>query len=262
MAMAATVNPLRSLVRAIVPRPLRSLVRRRLAPNPAQPHFYERAYERIAATVPGTGAIGGGDFEVFGRIELGLLLLEGVRPTDTVADLGCGIGRLAVPLIPYLQGGRYIGIDISKRMLREAARRAPGGGCKIEWRHQRTSHFDLPEASVDVMCAFSVFTHMEPEDSYRYLGAALRTVRPGGKFLFSCLPLSLPAARGVFLESAEMDLAERWSQVRNFTTTEEAMERIAAMAGWKVLHWHPGEQASVAGLPPLGQSTCVLERPK
>jgi hypothetical protein len=30
--------------------------------------------------------------------------------------------------------------------------------------------------------------------------SARRVVRPGGRFLFSCLPLSLEAARDIFLE--------------------------------------------------------------
>ncbi len=259
--MTPHVNPLRKLLRAVVPASLRSRIRKRLALHPALSNFYERAYEAIAATLPAAAAIGGGDFDLFGRIELGLLQLEGVRPSDTVVDFGCGTGRLAVQLVPYLQGGRYLGIDISTGMLREAARRTRSDGCQVEWRHQRTERFDLPDASVDALVAFSVFTHMEAEDSYRYLAEALRVVRPGGKLLFSCLPLSLHEARQVFLSSARLDLAERWAQVRNIVTTEETMETLAILAGWKVVRWHRGDQAAVPGLPPLGQSTCVLERP-
>jgi cyclopropane fatty-acyl-phospholipid synthase-like methyltransferase len=126
--------------------------------------------------------------------------------------------------------------------------------------------FELPDASVDVMCAFSVFTHMEHEDTYRYLVSARRVVRPGGRFLFSCLPMSLAAARTIFLESAARDLAARWASVRNVTTTVEMMETLATLAGWTVRRWYAGDAREIetpgeAGPQALGQSTCVLERP-
>lgn len=224
-------------------------------------NFYERTYELLAKTLPPEQSVGGGDFEQFGRIHLGLLRLEGLEPRHTVVDLGCGIGRLAAQIVPILVEGRFIGIDISRTMLREAARRTPASACKVEWKHQREPRFDLPDASVDFMTAFSVFTHMEPEDTLRYLRDAVRVVRPGGKFLLSCLPLSLPMAREILQNSARMTLVQRWSQVRDFVTTEETIETIGSLAGWKTLRWYRGDQPAAPGLPPLGQSVCVLQRP-
>ena len=222
--------------------------------------FYEGAYEVVAKTLSAGDSVGG-SFEHFGRVELDLLKLEGVKPSDAVVDFGCGTGRLAVHLVPYLASGRYVGIDISRTMLREGARRTPKGGCKVEWSHQTTPRFDLPDASVDLMCAFSVFTHMEAEDTFRYLSDALRVVKPGGKLVLSCLPLSLAEARRIFLASAKLDLAQRWAEVRNVVTTEGMMDTLASMAGWKTLRWHRGDQPAGPGLSPLGQSVCVLERP-
>jgi SAM-dependent methyltransferase len=38
--------------------------------------------------------------------------MEGLNPNDTLVDLGCGTGRLAVHVILRLgEGGRYIGVD-------------------------------------------------------------------------------------------------------------------------------------------------------
>ena len=259
---------LRQRIRALLPPAVRSRVERAIAGVRGLGNFYERVYERQAVTLPPDDSIGRGDFDLIGKVELALLLLEGVQPGDRVIDLGCGTGRLAVHLIPYLRSGRYLGIDISRTMLKEAVRRVEGikSGCTVEWRHQRTSRFELPDASADAICAFSVFTHMEAEDTYRYFRDSLRVVRPGGKLIFSCLPLSLEASRGIFLQQAELDLAQRWAGVRNVVTTEESMEALAAMTGWKVLRWYRGDQPSVAvpGMPvpqALGQSTCVLQRP-
>lgn len=39
--------------------------------------------------------------------------LGGLKPSDRVLDVGCGIGRLAIPLTQYLDArGGYAGLDI------------------------------------------------------------------------------------------------------------------------------------------------------
>jgi ubiquinone/menaquinone biosynthesis C-methylase UbiE len=232
--------------------------------------LYESLYEAHARSHPDDGAVGGGSFDLIGRILLSVLLQEGMQRTDTLVDLGCGTGRLAVHAIPILAGGHYIGIDISETMLERARERVarvvrdPPG--KVTWIKQASSSFPLDSRSADFMIAASVFTHMEHEDCYRYLTDALRIVRPAGRFLFSCLPMELPAARQIFLQSAQDELQERWNKVRSVTTTREFMENIAELAGWKVLRWHPGDVPTIRLLDTdelcaLGQSICVLERP-
>ena len=81
--------------------------------------------------------------------------------------------------------------------------------CQVSWIHQATPVFELDADSVDMICAFSVINHMEHEDAYLYLKEALRVVRPGGRFVFSCLPIDTKRAREVFLKSAEEDLQTR-----------------------------------------------------
>jgi ubiquinone/menaquinone biosynthesis C-methylase UbiE len=230
-------------------------------------NVYESLYEAHGAALSEADSVGGGDFDLIGRIELGLLQMEGLRPTDTVVDFGCGAARLASHLVPELNGGRYIGVDIAQSMLDKAARvlaqRIPSPPCSVSWLKQTTDDFSLDDASVDLMCAFSVFTHMEHEDSYRYLKSALRVVRRGGKLIFSCLPLEYSVARQIFVESAEQPLHERWSQVRNVTTSRDLMEAISELAGWEVIRWYSGDAPNVEvgeERYALGQSTCVLQR--
>jgi len=257
---------IRRVLRTVLPPAVRSRVKNVIARARGLTNFYERVYDRQAAMMASDASVCGGDFELMGKIELGLLKLENVKPTDTVVDLGCGTGRLAVQLIPELKGGKYIGVDISRNMLRDAERRTARLGGVVEWKHQKEPHYDLPDASVDVICAFSVFTHMEAEDTYRYFVDSLRVVRPGGKLIFSCLPVSLANSRPIFMQQASLDLEQRWAAVRNFVTTEETMETLARWAGWRVVRWYRGDESSVtvpglAEKQALGQSTCVLQRP-
>lgn len=255
----------------VLPRRVRSELQRALLADASASgtNTYERLYEAQGRLMAPDVSIGAGDFDTIGRRELGLLLMEHLRPTDTLVDLGCGTGRLAVHAIPALVGGHYVGIDIAASMLGHAralvARRHPTPPCRVTWQQQRDERFVLADSSVDMMCAFSVFTHMEHEDAFRYLVSARRVVRPGGRFLFSCLPMSLPAARDIFAASAALDVTARWASVRNITTTTEMMETLAAMAGWTVRRWYAGDERAIRtpgddALGALGQSTCVLER--
>lgn len=136
---------------------------------------YEALYESLAKRLSSTDSVGGGEYEEMGLRLLGVLLMEGLKPDATLVDLGCGTGRLAVHVVPWLKTGpRYVGIDISKTMLAHARRlvgeKVPSPLCSIEFLHQTTPDFPLlPDKTVDMVCAFSVFTHMEHEDSFRYL---------------------------------------------------------------------------------------------
>ena len=233
---------------------------------------YEALYEARIRAKSADVAIGGRSrpFDTIGRLELAVLMKEGLKPTDTLVDLGCGTGRLAVHAIPALSGGRYVGIDISQTMLDEAQKRiertVPDPPCQVLWIHQTTPVFELDADSVDMICAFSVINHMEHEDAYLYLKEALRVVRPGGRFVFSCLPINTKRAREVFLKSAEVDLQARYRAVRHVATSKDFITDIARMAGWTPIRWYDGDEKNIR-LPDNGelyefnQSICILKAP-
>jgi ubiquinone/menaquinone biosynthesis C-methylase UbiE len=230
---------------------------------------YEALYEAHAQVVPGDDAVGAGDFDRIGRIELGVLLMEGLCEDSTLVDFGCGTGRLAVHAVKRLSQGHYIGIDISPTMLDRARQRlhvtVPCPAGRVSWLRQATSTFALDDASVDMVCVFSVFTHMEPEDCYHYLVDARRITRPEGRLLLSCLTMDLPAAREIFLASASVPFDARWNRVRSFTTSAEMMNAIAELAGWQPRRWYRGDEANIRlpesnEMAALGQSTLVLSR--
>jgi SAM-dependent methyltransferase len=228
--------------------------------------IYRKIYESHAAQTPGCEAVGAGDYDLIGRIEFDLLRGEGLAPGHTLLDLGCGNGRLAVHVVPYLSDGAYIGVDISPRLLAQARERVSRvgarGRCRVTWQVQASRALAQPAESVDVICAFSVFTHIEHEDTYRYLVEARRVVRPGGKLVFSCLPLELAAAKQVLREQATLEFGSRWAQVRNVVTSRDLMSELAGMAGWRVERWYAGDEYNIptdaGGMNALGQSSCVL----
>jgi ubiquinone/menaquinone biosynthesis C-methylase UbiE len=231
------------------------------------PNSYETLYESQARQMATDDAVGGGPYDLMGRLELEILEREGLRPEHTLVDFGCGNGRLAVHAAAYLSRGSYCGIDISPTFLRLAQRRTaasvPAPTCRVSWQRQTGDCIPLPDCSADRMCAFSVFTHMEHEDTYRYLCEARRVVRPGGQMVYSCLPMTLAYAQKVFLVQAAQSFSARWRQVRNIVTTIELMNSIATLAGWRVVRWIAGDE-QYSRLPgyegwQFGQSVCILE---
>ena len=136
--------------------------------------------------------IGGGDFKRVGRAFADRLIREGLRPDDTLLDIGCGQGRMARPLVGYLTGGRYEGFDIDARAVawcREAYHDVPRfafthadvfnarynpGGATGDYR------FPFPDGLFDAALSTSVFTHMLEADIAHYLRELSRVLEPDG----------------------------------------------------------------------------------
>jgi SAM-dependent methyltransferase len=137
----------------------------------------------------------GGDFDAIGILELELLIEFGLNRDDYVIDVGCGSGRLAKPLCEYLTGP-YLGIDIVPDLV-EYARKLVG---RPDWRFEVAKGLTIPESDgkADVVCFFSVFTHLLHEQSYAYLKEAKRVLKPSGKIVFSFLEFSVPDHWSVF----------------------------------------------------------------
>ena len=146
---------------------------------------------------------GEGDFRVVGNeflryfIELGRLMRD-----DHVLDVGCGLGRMALPLIDYLDPakGRYIGFDVDKQAIRWCQRRISLRYPNFRFQHadifnrfyHRSGrvdgaiyHFPYGEESFDFVISTSVFTHMLPPDVENYLTEIARVLRPGGRCLMT-----------------------------------------------------------------------------
>jgi SAM-dependent methyltransferase len=233
--------------------------------RPSVARDYGRLYEAHAQS-ESYDAVGGGDYDVVGAIEFDALRAEGLRFDSTLVDFGCGTGRLARHALPFLTSGRYLGIDIAPSFLARArqslAATEATSSCQVEWIHQAETEFATTVRAVDLFCAFSVFTHMEHEDTLRYLRAIRPLMKPTGRLVLSCLPISLVAAQEVLEAEATLGLEIRWSRVRNVVTSVELMEAVARLAGWTVCRWYPGDQPAVPSstgeLRSLGQSILVL----
>lgn len=159
---------------------------------------YHRLVKNLASTHPHDEAMRkavGGEFEAVGVLERETLIYHGLRKDDYLIDVGCGSGRLARPLSEYLSGA-YLGLDVVPELLSYARRLVP----RPDWRFKVAEGLKIPEADgrADMVCFFSVLTHLLHEESYVYLAEAKRVLRPGGKIVFSFLDFEVPGHWEVF----------------------------------------------------------------
>ena len=119
--------------------------------------------------------------EVF-RLMLDMVGLE-VRPTDTVLDIGCGVGRLTRALATRAE--RVYGLDVSREMLRLAREHNPQLK-NVEWVHgDGASLRGIEDRSVDGCFSHVVFQHIpDPKITLAYVRDMGRVLRPGGWALF------------------------------------------------------------------------------
>lgn len=162
---------------------------------------YRRHVQQLLETAPDEDAAMqaaiGGEFDATGQVLRDLLVHAGLRPDGQVVDVGCGSGRLAIPLSGYLVDGGYLGIDVVPELVDYAARKVN----RPTWRFEvPTTPLAIPaeDASADIVCFFSVLTHLLHEESYRYLQESKRVLKPEGRIVFSFLEFAIYSHWTVF----------------------------------------------------------------
>lgn len=226
-------------------------------------NLYENLYESLAQSLPPENAIGGGDFEQIGKMLLSVLVDAGLKPKDKLFDLGCGTGRLSIQALEYLEDGNYYGSDISETMLIHARKLTSQSSKRPTFIHQTQPTFDrLPK--VDFICAFSVFTHMEPEDTFIYLKSALTISNKETRFVLSVIPLGSKLGAHIFTDSASMSLQQRWQGVRDVATSLDFFDEMARLAGWRMISTYDGESETIPmmnskSFGQLGQTVLIFE---
>lgn len=210
----------------------------------------------------------GGQFEAYGIIERAILLQYGLQPDHYVIDVGCGSGRLARPLAEHLRG-RYLGIDIVPDLV-NYARQLVG---RPDWRFEVATGLEIPERdnSADMVCFFSVLTHLLHEQSYAYLKEARRVLKPGGLIVVSFLEFMVRSHWTVF-EGMVTDIGGK--QQLNMFMSRDGLEAWAYNLSLEIVDVQRGDVPHVplphpvtlengtvmADLGNLGQSVCVLRK--
>ncbi len=141
----------------------------------------------------------------------------GIRPTDTVLDIGTGTGIL-IPLIEAVHPARIYANDLSASMLESLRLRHPG----VITLEGDIRDLDLPDRSIDVAFMNACYPNIvDKERAFTNLG---RMMRPGGR-----LVISHPLGRhfiGTLKEKVPFPLDE-------FPATRDEAEELFAAYGFR-----------------------------
>lgn len=237
-------------IKNIIPRPIRMQLRKHYPATikilnaffEYSSHVVPDAWERItgkrdALTPPQwMNFVGGGNFKQIGEEFYHYFVdICRIKPNENVLEVGCGIGRMAIPLMNYLKGtGSYDGFDIVPRGIhwcqKKITRRSPNFRFQLADIYNygynptgtlRASDYRFPyqDESFDFVFLTSVFTHMLPPDMEHYLSEIHRVLRKGGRCFITFFLLNLESLALVQAAASAIDF-------------KYEMEKYAGFAGY------------------------------
>lgn len=175
-------------------------------------------------------------YHVQGDGHVEVLRHHGLQDGMAVFDLGCGCGRSAEALLRSGWTGRYTGVDVIERFVAELRARCPGYDA---FKH-RTASIPAPDASLDMLFHWSVFTHLSLEECYVYLKDSFRALKPGGKTVFSFLELTDPGHRPVHFKRIDMITRGRKLGLLDTFLHRDWIRFWADDIGFEALHFTDG----------------------
>jgi SAM-dependent methyltransferase len=111
-------------------------------------------------------------------------VLDACEPSSGMiaVDLGCGTGRVTIPLAERCE--RVLGIDVSPRSIeRLRAKCAAAAISNIDALVEPIETLELPPGSVDLVVSNYALHHLRDGDKTRLLSSALSWLRPGGRLV-------------------------------------------------------------------------------
>lgn len=127
----------------------------------------------------------GGMWEEIGRLQFDFLVAEGLEPTDSLLDVGCGSLRGGLHFIRYLERGHYCGVDRDRELLLAGSKLVKDKRLtEKEPRLVQMGDFSFQSlgSRFDYALAQSVFTHLSLNEIIRCLVGIDAVLEPGARF--------------------------------------------------------------------------------
>jgi ubiquinone/menaquinone biosynthesis C-methylase UbiE len=157
-----------------------------------------------------------------GRVYRRIVSLAGVKPGDSVLDVGCNGGYLARKIAAIVgPAGRVTGVDPSEAAIEHARRRAPAGATFTVGVAQELG---LPDSSFDVVTCTLAMHHVPVRQREAALREMYRVTRPGGRLLVADFD---PVRR-------RFTMHPRVEHMRRAAVAAGPLEDLAGAAGWRV----------------------------
>jgi SAM-dependent methyltransferase len=127
------------------------------------------------------------------RSDVNFLTSVGLESDSRLLDFGCGPGRLAIGLIASGWAGSYLGVEtkavhvswateeITSRFPNFEFVRVDAANARYNPVGADERRLPVDDGSIDMLCAFSVFSHMLSDDTRTYLAEIRRVLHPDGR---------------------------------------------------------------------------------
>lgn len=175
--------------------------------------------------LPGLGV---GEFVEEGEELLAMLRELGkLKRSDRILDLGCGLGRVALPLQRFLGSGSYEGLDVVAEIVHWNRVNITRVSPRFHFRHldvRSTSYnpegamepaaMELPYDDGVFTFAFatSLFSHLLADATLRYLAELARVLRPRRRAVLTFFLLDDATRRKAERGETDLPLPHRWER--------------------------------------------------
>lgn len=131
-----------------------------------------------------------------GRLREKLLHPARLQPGESVLDVGCGTGSLAIAAKRRVGAGKVYGIDASAPMIARARRKARKAGLEVTFDEGVAESLPFPDARFDVVLNTVMLHHLPRNVREACIGEMRRVLKPGGRMLAVEFGGGAPHGRG------------------------------------------------------------------
>ncbi len=241
----------------------RTVKRIAFAPSSEQ-SFYDYYEEFTQRETQESLGVLASDLPSIAFLKFSIMLECGMEPGHSLLDFCCGLDSMTSFALPYLENGHYLGMEISESALERTRRELLSQEIRennATWLLETDSEFPLLGSnSVDMISAFTVFSHMSEVEVLRYLLGLKRILRPGGKLVTSFLLLE----ESQFARDLALGRSEPIEGLKCRSTTKPFVETVVEAAGLEVETCFSSDSESFEVAPggefgAFGQSVWVLK---
>jgi SAM-dependent methyltransferase len=132
------------------------------------------------------------DYDLIAAMTFNLVTTLGLRQHHSLLDVGCGSLRIGRLLIPYLNRGKYFGVEPNEWLVKEGIKRELGEAL-LQIKHPTFFFSDSPETiaqakvSFDFALAQSIFSHCGLDLIKNWLSAISRSLAQNGGLIATFL---------------------------------------------------------------------------
>lgn len=196
-------------------------------------------------------------YQVSGDKHYHVLRRFGLQDGQAIYDLACGSGRTAAALRRHGWQGQYRGADIIADLVDYAGQKNPG----FQFFVHPDYSIHARDATQDIIFSWSLFTHLQLEETFLYARDCHRALKPGGVFVFSFLTLKDHSHRETFLGRVlALENGVACSHLDMFLDRETVTSMMVDMLGFKLVEFIDANDESATPIGSFGQALAVFRK--